>query len=354
MSVFQEEIMQSQFRVGNLGLSQKSTRQLSRLIDDAAWITYPAHLAVGIVKTFLFILLLIGAVILYTGKWMLTAHDDRADLIQNFSREQTIYRLNSADATISVVKAGEFAVDKDTFASVFTGCENTDSSLKHTTWWERDWLNEKSDMFQAAYIRASRNIAALRSTLGQVRDGRDFSFRWACFDAVIYGQGIKIPNAPVVNIAFLHRTDRELESPANALYNHFTGMCLASANCTDADYLPRNASIYADALYHQTTANQAAALKALYNTGSPDFWVETAHANGIYDDALIASYARKNQEQLENDILRHVPTYEEQFQHEAEIAIGCCLLFICGIGVLIARALNSRAGTDALLTLSRN
>ena len=40
------------------------------MIDDAAWVTYPLHLAVGIVKTFLFMLLLMGAVMLYTGEWM--------------------------------------------------------------------------------------------------------------------------------------------------------------------------------------------------------------------------------------------------------------------------------------------
>lgn len=83
----------------------------------------------GIVKTFLFILLLIGAVMLYTGEWMFTAHDDRADLIQNFSREQTIYRIDTANGAVSMHKAGEFAVDKDTFNSVFTGCFGTDSSL---------------------------------------------------------------------------------------------------------------------------------------------------------------------------------------------------------------------------------
>ena len=104
---------------------------------------------------------------------------------------------------------------------------------------------------------------------------------------------------------------------------------LASANCTDKDYLRRNDSIYADALYHQVTPNQTAALKALADTGRPEFWIATGHANGIYDkDDLIASYARKNQAELANDILRHVPTYEEQFQHEAETAIGGCLLFI--------------------------
>jgi hypothetical protein len=142
----------------------------------------------------------------------------------------------------------------------------------------------------------------------------------------------------VVNVAFLHQTDYEVESPANALYNYFTGMCLASANCIDADYVPRNDNIYADALYHQVTPNQGAALKALADTGSPKFWIAAAHANGVYGkDELIASYARMNREQRDNDMLRHESTYEEQFQHEAEVAICCCLFSICGIGVWIRR-----------------
>jgi len=137
--------------------------------------------------------------------------------------------------------------------------------------------------------------------------------------------------------AFLRRTDRDLEEPANALYNHFTGMCLASSNCTDADYLPRNDNIYADALYHQVTPNQEAALKALYDTGSPAFWIATAHANGVFDkDDLIAAYALKNHEQLATNILRHLPTPEEDFIHEAEVGGLGCVTFIGLIGVWIA------------------
>jgi hypothetical protein len=155
---------------------------------------------------------------------------------------------------------------------------------------------------------------------------------------VIYGQDIVIPNAPVVNIAFLRRTDRSLEEPANSLYNWFTGMCLGSANCTDKDYLPRNDSIYADAFYHQVTPNQAAALKALADTGSPEFWIATAHANGIYGrDDQVRHYALMNQRELATDIMKHQPTPEEDFIHEAEIGVGCCLLFFGGIAVWIVR-----------------
>ena len=64
--------------------------------------------------------------------------------------------------------------------------------------------------------------------------------------------------------------------------NWYTGICLASANCTKRDFLPRNDSIYADCGAPQVTANHDAAIKALTATGTPEFWVATAHANGIY------------------------------------------------------------------------
>lgn len=304
------------------------------MIDDAAWVTYPLHLAVGIVKTFLFILLLMGAVMLYTGEWMFTAHDDRAELIKDFATEQTVYRVDFGTGATSVAKQG-YPVEKDVFAANFDWCAGTDSQLHNNTWWDRRWLADKSDMFQGAYIVASHNMAALNYALSEIEIGREVSsFRNACIYQSPY---IKIPNAPVVNVAFLQHTDDEVQNPAGAQYNYFTGMCLASANCATADYSPRNDSIYADALYHQVTPNQAAALKALADTGSPGFWIAAAHANGIYGkDALIAVYAKLNKQQLENDLLRHIPTPEEDFLHQAEIAIGCSLAFIGSIALWIA------------------
>ena len=124
---------------------------------------------------------------------------------------------------------------------------------------------------------------------------------------------------------------------ANAKYNWFTGMCLASANCTDKDFVPRNDSIYADAIYPQVTANQGAVLKALKATGTPEFWITAAHANGIYGhDSEFTDYAAKQAVQLASDI-SHKATPSEEFAHEFEVAIICCLLFIGFIGVWIAR-----------------
>jgi hypothetical protein len=306
------------------------------MIDDAAWVTYPLHLAVGIVKTFLFFLLLIGVVMLYTGEWMFTSHDERAELIKDFPTQETVYRVDLATGATTVAKQG-YLVDKDTFAVNFNGCEGTDSQLKHATWFDRNWLAGKSDEFQATYIMASRNIAALRTTLGRVKRHREVnSFHYACMDAVIDGQDITIPNAPVVNIGFLERTDQERYNPASGLNNWFVGMCLS--NCTDKDFMPRNDSIYADALYHEVTPNQEAALKALHATGTPEFWIVAAHANGIYDkDALIAGYAKQNKAQLENDLLRHIRPPEEEFLHEMEISGLGCLTFIGVVGVWILR-----------------
>jgi len=108
-------------------------------------------------------------------------------------------------------------------------------------------------------------------------------------------------------------------------------------DCTDNDFSPRNDSIYADVCKPQVTENQSAALKTLAATGSPEFWIATAHANSIHSqDDQFAAYAEKNQVQL-TQLLGHKLTPQEDFNREFELAIICCLLFIGFIGVCIAR-----------------
>jgi hypothetical protein len=322
----------------NLGLSSTSTRQLERMIDDAAWLTYPLHLAVGIVKDFLFVLFLVSAVIVFMISWMMTAHDNRAELTKNFVAEQTVYRVNVADNAVTVHQAGQLPVLDDTLHAAFDGCFGNGEELKNPMWTDRNWLAEKSDVFQSAYIGASHNLAALKVALYEARlDHYDWpTFRDACTEAMGWKSPVVIPNTPVVYMSFLQVTDHELQYPANRQGNWFTGMCLASANCTDADFVPRNDSIYVDAVYPQVTANQGAALKALKATGSPEFWIAAAHANGIYDhDADFASYAAMQKAQLAKD-LRHKETPDEETAHEFEAAGIGIVLFIGLIGVWIA------------------
>src|ERR1039457_6332751 len=76
----------------NLGLSTMANGQLERMIDDAAWITYPLHLVVGLLKKFVYTMLFISFLVLCFFVWMFTAHDDRAELTKNFINEQSIYR----------------------------------------------------------------------------------------------------------------------------------------------------------------------------------------------------------------------------------------------------------------------
>lgn len=321
----------------DLGLSTTATRQMERMIDDAAWISYPLHLAVGLIKDLVYVLFLISAVILAVGVWMFTAHDTRADLIKNFAAEQTIYRVDLATGKATVAKAG-YLVQPADFAMSFNGCMGKDEQLKNTIWWDHNWLAEKSDMFQKSYIVASHNIAALRIAVSRARASQPvYSFRYACTTAMDIHSFV-IPSAPVVDVAFLHRTDESIMDSANAKYNWFTGMCKAGADCSAADFSPRNDSIYMDAVTHQVTANQDAALKALSATGTPEFWIATAHANGVYGkDAIITALAEKNNDQLANDILRHRLTDEEAFARWAYIAAFFVLLFITFIGVWVAR-----------------
>ena len=313
----------------NLGLSTTAARQMERMIDDAAWLSYPLHLAAGILKSFVYGFLIIVAIFLWLGIWMTTAHDRRAEEIKNFAAEQAVYRVDIANNSVTIAKAG-YAVDKKDFKEAFNGCLGTGGQLKNPTFWDHNWLAEKSDVFQSAYIGASHNVAALQYAIYRAKhDQQVVSFHYVCG----YGSDIKVP-APVVFIAFLHQTDESIMDSANARYNWFTGMCLT--DCTDADFSPRNDSIYADLLKPQVTKNQGAALKALNATGTPEFWIAAAHANGIYDqDALFASYAAKNQVQLAKT-LGHKMTPQEDFNREFEVAIICCLLFVGFMSVWIA------------------
>jgi hypothetical protein len=137
-----------------------------------------------------------------------------------------------------------------------------------------------------------------------------------------------MPNAPVVLVSFLERTDDDLMNPAGNQYNWYTGMCLASAHCTDADFVPRNTSIFYDAVAPELTANQDAAVKALYATATPDFWIAAAHANGIYDrDSEFASYAAAEQADLAKK-LRHQESSSDEFAHEVEFGIGLYIAFV--------------------------
>lgn len=321
----------------NLGVSNTSTRQFERMIDDAAWLTYPLHLAAGILKTFVYGFLFIVAIFLYLGIWMGTAHDQRADEIKDFASEQTVYRVDLATNAIAVHKAG-YLVQKDVFAAEFNGCYGKGTQLKNPQWTDRNWLAEKSDLFQSAYMASSHNLAALTYALHEAKVGGEVaSFHYACSDSKGWTTPVVIPNVPVVDVAFLHQTDESIMDSANAQYNWFTGMCLVGANCTDADFMPRNDSIYADAITPQVKKNQGAAIAALGATGTPDFWITAANANGITDkDEMFANLAAKQARQLARD-LSHPVTPAEAWTRTVEFAIGGIILFFGFIGVWIAR-----------------
>jgi hypothetical protein len=232
----------------NLGLSTMATGQMEQMIDDLGWITYPIHLFVNLIKSFVYGFLLIVAVILAVAIWVFTAHDNRADLIAKFPVEQTVYSINPATNAIAVHKAG-YLVQKDVFRAEFNGCMGKGTQLKSPQWTDRNWLAEKSDLFQSAYMASSHNLAALSYALHEAKLGKEAaSFHYACSDSKGWTTPVVIPNVPVVDVAFLHQTDESIMDSANAQYNWFTGICLVGANCTDADFMPRNDSIYADAI----------------------------------------------------------------------------------------------------------
>jgi hypothetical protein len=300
----------------NRGLSTMANGQLERMIDDFAWITYPMHVLVGILKMFVFVGLCILAAFIALTVWLMNAHDNRAEWTKNFVEQESIYRVNFVNKEVAdrpvVMKKGTHYLDTDVRQMVWE-CPNTSEGLKKYTMFADNWLETKSDAFQSAYIAASCNMVDLTERLEEVKYFDHFP---------------NMPNAPVVYVSFLKSTDYEQMVPADFQGNWYTGMCLASAKCTDADFVPRNTSIFYDAVAPQMTPNQDAAVKALYATATPEFWIAAAHANGIYDkDAAFADYAADEKADLTKK-LRHQKSSADEFAHEVEFGIGCYFIFV--------------------------
>ena len=56
------------------------------MISDAAWLTYPVHLLADLIKTFVYTFLFILLLIFIFFTWLLTTHDQRAELTKISSR----------------------------------------------------------------------------------------------------------------------------------------------------------------------------------------------------------------------------------------------------------------------------
>jgi len=303
----------------NMGLSSTSTRQLERMIDDAAWLTYPLHLLADLIKTFVYTFLFIGLLIFMFFMWMFTAHDERAELTKDFIAQESVYRVDPLNRNATLYRA---PVDQ----GIFTQHPDPKEAfgefpfVKNSSWFDHQWLADKSDTFALAYMRATHNLEALRTKI----------------DGQIPRRAI-IPNTPIVYMSFLDHTDQELASPANAQHNWYTGMCLVGANCTDADFVPRNDSIWHDAVVPQMTANQDAALKALYATGTPEFWIAAAHANGIINmDADFARAAADNKSGLDRSLKYPEPSTTE-FVHMVAFGFGCYFAIVVLLCVCFTR-----------------
>src|SRR5208337_4806287 len=85
----------------NRGLSTMANGQLERMIDDAAWLTYPLHVLVGIFKMFVFVGLCILAVFISITVWLMHAHDNRAEWTKNFVAQESIYRINFVNKEVA-------------------------------------------------------------------------------------------------------------------------------------------------------------------------------------------------------------------------------------------------------------
>ena len=197
------------------------------MIDDAAWLTYPLHLAVGILKTFVYGFLFIVAIFLYLGIWMMTAHDSRAEEIKNFASEQTVYRVDLANNSVTIAKAG-YAVDKEDFEQAFDGCEGT------------RWATQEPDLLgpQLAGREVRRVPVRVHRCFAQ-RCG--FAVRDLPCEARSAGRIVPLRlrlRCEASRCTLLSCTSRSCIAPTSRSwtrrmlrYNWFTGMCMT--DCTD-------------------------------------------------------------------------------------------------------------------------
>ena len=91
-----------------------ATGQMNRMISDAAWLTYPLHVLVGIIKMFVYTMLFISFLVLCFFIWMFTAHDDRAELTKDFTTQESVYRVDPLNGSIAVSRDGDQSIDPHT------------------------------------------------------------------------------------------------------------------------------------------------------------------------------------------------------------------------------------------------
>jgi hypothetical protein len=176
----------------------------------------------------------------------------------------------------------------------------------------------KSARISRAYDYAVDNITALRTDITWYKTGEGSEYpesptkngyiepdpqhvskeayeRWTATST-----GVKIPDAPVVRLKVVQTTmdlgrGYDADNPYGKTYL-ISGICILEA-CTEDD-LNFHATWYAD-LFSKVpplTPPQEEALAALIATGDEDFWLKTAHANGITDDALVKGWVAKQRE----------------------------------------------------------
>jgi hypothetical protein len=236
-------------------MDEKRQEKLDRMIDDAAFVTYPSHVLIQGAKFTLGLFFIVGisilAVIGAPFYWMVTAKSSRADLIEQLSH----------DPSRQVIRLSDLEIPQH---------DLHDPSILGQQFDPEDWLAAKSNVIERACVTGRLSLAALQKTLDEFKPERP------------------VPLPPVVRVSFFAMLPSERNYPADQSQraqtgksgNWFTGVCLA-VECMDEDLMPRNTSIWADLFSPQMTPGQEKAINVLYATGTPDFWVAAAHANGI-------------------------------------------------------------------------
>ena len=193
-----------------------------------------------------------------------------------------------------------------------------DPGMRPAGWFNRTWavFLRKSSRMREAYITGGSSMSALRMTLTALKmhldphslvsltPGEPNSLcrvdpfnPWLAIPSM-YNKWVQVSasldftDAPFVNLRLVHidPTRRDLNHTSTMI----SGMCLVG-ECTHDD-LDFYSTTYAD-LFASTpplSADQEHAVNALNALQTDAFWLQEAHRNGVYDDAMVISMAQAN------------------------------------------------------------
>lgn len=157
----------------------------------------------------------------------------------------------------------------------------------------------KSARMYRAYAVGVLMTTALRNTLSDIRHASAGSGSNLC--GAHYDDAIRVPDAPAIHVLRSNYVSgMRLADPGNYQgFQYFVGLCLQSeeASCP----LMYSTAGFHDLFDQEPPLNdyQVHAVDALKATATDEFWLTTAHKNGVHHDARVLAAAEQAREDVD-------------------------------------------------------